>query len=214
MSAAKTKFNKSISEVTDLIAIHATITTGAVGRPNQKVAVLNKSGIVLICAFWQAYCEDVLFEALLKLKAIGPDKLPAGAKAVIATRVVKSDKPKDVTGAWKLAAQGWKQEVTNLVTYLEGDKTRPLNTPNSENVADAFKTYLSIEDISMSWKWPKMKVETARKTLDEFILKRHRVAHRGAASTSIKKADVEAFQNHVIRLVEKTDDKMHSLGLV
>jgi len=53
----------NVSEVDRLVAIHNELTGGGPGR-RFDVAILNKSGIVLLVACWEAYVEDLAADAL------------------------------------------------------------------------------------------------------------------------------------------------------
>jgi hypothetical protein len=56
-SAAWTQFVANCADIDQLLTIHTDIGGGSAGR--RKLEVLNKSAIVLITAYWEAYCEDV-----------------------------------------------------------------------------------------------------------------------------------------------------------
>ena len=60
---AQEKFDQNCGDVRRLLEIHGGLTTGTQGR-QWGVEVLNKSAIVLLTAFWEAYCEDVAAEGL------------------------------------------------------------------------------------------------------------------------------------------------------
>jgi hypothetical protein len=72
MSRASDIFSESFKEVASLRDIHEKLTgTGPGYRPGMEV--LNKSAIVLLCAIWEAYCEDVADESLSHLLAQSSD---------------------------------------------------------------------------------------------------------------------------------------------
>ena len=62
-SKARAAFDENCRDVDKLLEIHADIGGDQVGR-RWGLEVLNKSAVVLICAYWEAYCEDVAAEGL------------------------------------------------------------------------------------------------------------------------------------------------------
>lgn len=66
VSLARKRFDENCGDVTRLLEIHGQIAGDAPGR-KYRLEVLNKSAVVLITAFWEAYCEDIAAESLLHL---------------------------------------------------------------------------------------------------------------------------------------------------
>lgn len=77
--------------------------------PGRKygVEVLNKSAIVLLCAVWEAYCEDLASEAVEHLVTHAKDAsaLPKALRKQIAQEL-KADSHE--LAVWKLAGQDWR----------------------------------------------------------------------------------------------------------
>ena len=79
-SAARSTLDENANDIDRLLEIHEQIGDQ---KPGQRygLEVLNKSAIVLITAFWEAYCEDVASEGLIyiiknaKSSAALPDEL-------------------------------------------------------------------------------------------------------------------------------------------
>jgi len=167
--------------------------------------VLNKSGVVLVCAFWEAFCEDLAFEALEHLvsNAKNYKGLPKRLQQQVATEL-KDDR--DQLAVWRLADEGWRAHLRTRMEKLQDQLNRELNTPKSAPVDDFFERSVGISGISNSWKWPRMSNERAKARLDEFVTLRGDIAHRGKASEATKKKAVTDFLSHVTQLVTKTDD--------
>jgi hypothetical protein len=85
-TTARTRFEANASDVEHLLEIHELLGGTDPGRRSAQLQVLNKSGIVLICAIWEAYCEDLAAEALdfLVQHVSGPDKLPKSLRKRVA----------------------------------------------------------------------------------------------------------------------------------
>jgi hypothetical protein len=206
---ARDTFNANCSDVDRLLGIHADIAGDAPGR-KYGVEVLNKSAVVLICAFWEAYVEDVVSEALDFIVGNTTDvtKLPVDLRKVVA-KSIRQD-PHDLS-PWTLAGDGWK---TVLRTNLAAAKVKYLtnwNTPKSGNIRELFTQSLGLPDLPSKWQRPWLTSANALKKLDEFVTLRGAIAHRGRAAKSVTKAQAEGFLWHVRKeLVIFTDDAVNA----
>jgi len=66
-SQARIRFDKNCEDVERLLEVHRDLGGSGRGR-RRRLEVLNKSAIVLLYAFWEAYCEDIAAEGLNHLK--------------------------------------------------------------------------------------------------------------------------------------------------
>ena len=85
VSEARKAFDKNAEDIERLLQLHAE--KGGIGRGRRyELEVLNKSAIVLITSFWEAYCEDIAAEALEHLitHAKSADVLPKELRKRIA----------------------------------------------------------------------------------------------------------------------------------
>jgi len=110
---------------------------------------------------------------------------------------------------WQLADSGWKAVLQSRLTQMNQTRARNLNTPKSENLKVLFSEALGIEDISKTWNWEGMSSLQAAKKLDDFVRLRGEIAHRGAGQQSVTRFQVDAFLNHVKRLVGKTGKQVN-----
>jgi hypothetical protein len=206
-SKARKAFDQNAKDVDRLLEIHQAIGGDAPGRKH-RLEVLNKSAIVLITAFWEAYCEDLASEALAHIVANVPDasKLPKELKKKVA-KEIKDEK--NEIAAWDLADRGWHAKVTaRLATYTQ-QRNWDMNTPKANKVDDLFETAIGLPKVSDAWKWKRMSVQKARTRLDDYVTLRGSVAHRGAGSAAVHKAKVEDFFNHVKTLASKTGGRVN-----
>jgi hypothetical protein len=201
VSKAKTAFLANVADVDRLLEIHEELTGAAVGR-RHKVEVLNKAAIVLISAFWESYCEDLLSEELLRLVARNSSVLsvPKELRLLLSRNVRKS---LDERAPWRLAGKGWRKEITAIANTVSSDMNF-LNTPKTKQIDGIFKLHLGI-DVSRHWHWTGMTASNASKKLDNFVSLRGDVAHRGRAKKTVSKLQVLNFLNHAKRLVDITD---------
>lgn len=77
-------------------------------------------------------------------------------------------------------------------------------TPESFNVNHLFESAVGLSNMSSNWKGEKMTSAEAAKKLNEFVLKRGDMAHRGPSTSTVKKSEVAAYLNHVKKLAAKT----------
>lgn len=203
-SAAAHRYLKNVDDIGLLLGIHALLGGSKPGR-RRKLDALNKAGIVLICAFWEAYCEDLADEALTHLvkNARTPDVLPEPLKKIIASEL-KADKHE--LSPWKLAGDGWRKLLLERAAELRAERNRALNTPKADQIRDLFARTIGIPDVTAHWHWKRTTVAQAKKRLDDFVALRGDIAHRGASSVRpVWKKDVATFAKHVTRLVAYTE---------
>lgn len=198
-SNALKSFMENCDDVPRLLEIHEDIAGTSRGR-KYDVEVLNKSAIVLTCAFWEAYNEDICIEGVNHICKYmsGPDRLPASVKKIIA-RELKSQKHE--LAVWKLSGDGWKHVLRSSVRgFVKG-----FNTPKSENLISLFRKALGIKDITAAWARPYLSREKARSKIDNFVTLRGDIAHRGKPAGSVRKKQCEDFVEVVEDIVQRAD---------
>lgn len=203
-SAAYEAFTSNRADVDRLMQLHGDISGSAPGR-KYGVAVLNKSAIVLLCASWEAYCEDIVSEVVQHYvdHAPEPNALPPALRNRIATEL-HSDKML----MWTLAGDGWRAVLASRLADLKVERDRKLNTPKTSQIKALFADHAGYLDITQEWHWPRRKVESACDTLDEFVALRGAIAHRVEADSAVHKATVTKYTRFVGRLVQRIDDVM------
>ena len=160
--------------------------------------------VVLITAFWEAYCEDVAAEGLSHIIDAAPNSqaLPMELKKQIA-KDMKAD-PHDLR-IWDLAGDGWRDTLRKRADELKEVRNRKLNTPKTDNIDNLFKTAVGIDEISKSWHWPKkMTVARSRSKLDKFVALRGAIAHRGTADVSVTKVQLVDFFKFIGKIGSRT----------
>ena len=202
-SRAETSFVKNCEDIDELLKIHTDITGVTPGR-SRKLGALRNSAIVLLTAFWEAFCEDLIAEAVEHVVVHAPNAraLPVEVRKQIAKEV--ADPKNNNLAAWELADDGWRSVLVSRLERLQEQRNRKLNTPKTEQINDLFHDALGIEKISESWHWTQMDAQRAAEKLDEYIIIRHEVAHRGSSADRIWRYDVNDYYSHVWHLVEQT----------
>lgn len=207
-SHARKAFSQNIKDVARLLKIHGEIGGNGKGR-RYGLEVLNKSGVVLITAIWEAYCEDLAGEALdhIVRNVASGAQLPKELKKKIAADI-KADK--NDLAMWDLADGGWQARILARLASLNVERSRNLNTPKAAQIDELFGSAIGMQNVSDAWHWKKMSVAQARKKLDRFVALRGAIAHRGSDTSTVKKVDVTDYLRHVKRLVGKTGGRVNT----
>ena len=207
-SNARRAFESNSKDVEKLLDIHAQLTGTGRGR-RYEVEVLNKSAVVLITSFWEAYCEDIAAEALAHMVAncASPDSLPAELRKNVAKELQAE---KHDLAVWRLSGDGWRNVVGGRLASMQQKRNKRLNTPKSEQIDDLFKKSVGLTRVSSSWSWPGMSADQARLKLDKYVTLRGAIAHRGSASDSVKKLEVTDYFEQVKKLVGKSGGRVNT----
>lgn len=207
-SKARLSFDKNASDIKKLLSFHQQKGGTLRGR-RYGLEVLNKSAIVLITSFWEAYCEDLATEGLEHIVNHGKDAsiLPKELKKHIAKELANDDNDLAI---WSLSDDGWRQVLKKRLQNLKEERNRRLNTPKSTNIDELFFKALGISKISQTWKWAtKMNANRARKKLDKYVKLRGAIAHRGETSQSVTKWDVTDYFDFIKKLAAKTGGRVN-----
>jgi hypothetical protein len=206
-SRARKAFDKNCQDIERLLEIHTDLGGDKRGR-RRRLEVLNKSAVILLCAYWEAYCEDIAAEGLAHLvqHARDADSLPKELRKKVAADL-KAEK--NDLAVWDLSGDRWRKVLTDRLARLQEERNRRLNTPRSDRIDELFENALGISRISTDWRWPRLPAEKSRRKLDEFVTLRGDIAHRGTAATSVKKRQVEEAVEHLRRLVGRTGRRVN-----
>ena len=202
-SKARLALDQNLKDIGSLLKIHAEKGGDSPGR-RYGLEVLNKSAVVLITSFWEAYCEDIAEEALELIVNHAPstDVLPKEIKKHIASRI-KAD-PNELA-VWQLSGERWRQVLRDNLRGLQESRNRKLNTPKSKNIDELFESAIGLSSVSSSWNWAnKLPAAKAAAKLDRYVELRGEIAHRGKTKTSVKKAQVVDYLDFIKNAAAKT----------
>jgi len=208
-SKARKDFDKNVKDIKRLMELHQQEGGKSPGR-RYGLEVLNKSAIVLITSFWEAYCEDIAAEGLVHIVkyAKSAEALPKEMKKQIAKELKRDE---NELALWSVADDGWKKVLESRLSRLQEERNRKLNTPKSANIDDLFMSALGISNISNSWKWAKkMTSKRATRKLDRYVTLRGSIAHRGSSLESVTKAEVEDYYDFIKQLAAKTGGEVNN----
>ena len=202
-SKSRNALDENLADIDRLLAFHSDKGGDKRGR-RHKLEVLNKSAIVLITSYWEAYCEDIAAEALEHIldNANSSDDIPEEIKKMISKELKKDLNELSV---WKVADDKWKQFLTDRIEKLKEERNRNLNTPKTGNIDKLFESALGLSKVSSSWRWSKkLTVKGAREKLDNFVVLRGEIAHRGKTAKSVQKSQVVDYRDFIKNLAKKT----------
>ena len=208
-SKARRAFDENCGDIERLLEIHADLGGDARGR-RRRLEVLNKSAVVLITSFWEAYCEDLAAEGLdhLVTHAGDCDVLPVQLRKQVAHELERDEHE---LASWKLAGDGWRSVLSSRLDDLREERNRKLNTPKTAQIDDLFLKALGVPKVSTYWRWNNMSIAQASRKLDKYVQLRGAIAHRGVAGTSVHKQAVDDYYGHVRLLVGKTGGRVNSV---
>jgi len=203
-------FNQNLGEVNRLVAIHRRIAGSGQGRKHD-VQVLNKSGVVLIVACWEACIEDLVSSALEYMidKATSHDLIPDNVLERVASKHSGNK-------AWDLAGDGWKKALKDNLKEVLARTTGNLNTPRAPQVNELCNKSLGLKKLSSSWHWTRSTAAQNEGRLDRLVTLRGSIAHRVATSDSVHKVSVTKGRELVCRLAVKSSNRIrtHVHGVV
>lgn len=160
-------FERNLADVGRLLEIGPT-TRGESDEPRKTSEVINRAAVVLGCASWEAYIEDLVIESLnfLVCRYQKGNSLAANGQevAVRASRQLRLAKvrPGDV-----LAMRAKREGILGI-----------FNTPKSTNIDSLFERTLDLPSLSTSWRWNRTSAATMRQAINEFVAVRGDIAHR------------------------------------
>lgn len=195
-SQAYGTFQSMRTDSLGLIRAHYAFET-LVGIPPAQLGYLIRSAIVMLCAAWERYNEDLLLEAIGIAESHTPSAvdLSEEVKKTISGRVKRD---KNDLSPLLLADAGWK---TMWLAYATED-TDALNTPNRENLNALFKAHFGMAEYSRIW------TDDGRTQINKFIEDRGAVAHNGNRARNITMEELRIYHDMVVSCAIEIDSKM------
>ncbi len=196
---------QNISEVRRLMQIHEQLGGKTPGRKH-KLEVLNKSGIVLLVACWEAFIEDLASTAFDSMLSHAEDHTTFPSDVLTrSSRQLKN--AQDERLVWNLAGKGWRTVLAAHKVELFKEYVGKLNTPKPKQIDALFSALIGIDNLSWRWSWKGMSAEAATDKLNRLVELRGSIAHRVAAAKTVHKADVKNHLKFIYRLAVRTSNR-------
>lgn len=192
-SNALAKFESNLLvDVDRLIESHGQLNHQGMGR--RGLGHITRSGVLMLCAAWELYLEEVLVESarIIIDRAASPDDLPRKVQQEIAKAVRES---KHELKPLELAGEGWcNVYINHALARVQG-----LNTPKSGNVNTLYHCLLGIPELSNSW-------SVGANSIDSFVTARGDIAHRGRDAQYVVIGNLIGYKDQIVRTVIDTDN--------
>lgn len=187
-------FKYNLIDVDRLREAHTALHNGEQGR--KGLGHITRSGVVMLCASWEHYCENLLRESAkyLSEKLNGALDLPKEVQKEISKAVRESNhelKPLHLCG------DGWKQVYQDHANVL----LNALHTPKSGKLNDHFKRLLGIEKLSSAW-------ALGENTLDDFVSVRGGIAHVGRHADYVTINNLNTYRDQIYQYAVETDNSI------
>ena len=180
--------SKSLRDVQQLISAHEELC--GTGRGKKSGAHLTSSGVVLLCAGWEAYVEDVVQEAATKLV----DRRKASSLPEQPWDLLDQHVRSYSTGLFDFA-KNWKDVFRNAVKK----RVVRFRGPRHVEVRDLVFDVVGHQGLIQSWD------QGESQKLDAFVEKRNQIAH-GEDIPYVKKSDLENYIRTVSSIALATDN--------
>jgi len=194
-SSALLKFeNNLLVDVDRLIDSHGQLNHEGMGR--RGLGHLTRSGVLMLCAAWELYLEELLIESARTIanRANSPDDLPKQVQKEIAKAVRNS---KHELKPLELAGEGWREVYLNHALA----KVQSLNTPKSTPVDNNYFHLIGIPDLSHNW-------SIGAAEIHSFVGARGDIAHRGRDAQYVVIGGLVQYRDHISRTVIDTDNAL------
>jgi RiboL-PSP-HEPN len=193
-SRALGKFEGAMmKDVNRIIRTHADIQNGNPG--NMGLGHLTRSGVLLLCAAWELYIEELLIEAVAAniARTPTPDGLSVPVKKTISQYIKDS---KHELKPLAMAGDGWK------TIYLEiaREKVVSLNTPKKHNIDQLYLVLVGASELSNAW-------SLSAAAVNDFVEVRGDIAHRGSDAGNVHMNRLrDVFKPQISKCAIETDN--------
>lgn len=164
-------------------------------RSRKDAEVVNRSAVVLACACWEAFLEELALDALAFLigRLIREEPMSTAARQTANRALQHIDAGQSYSILLQLGRH--RQHILG-----------PFNTPKAPNADALYQKALGIDQISSNWRWRGVPASAARSRLDRYVSLRGDSAHRVKGMEPVTKRDVLYFVQMLERLAWLTCD--------
>ena len=179
-------------EVDRLIQSHGVL--NHTGRGRRGLGHITRSGVLMLCAAWELYVEEVLIECVKYIA----EHCPTPHQLSLNTQKELSKATKDSKHELKpleLSGDGWRTVFINHAQTT----ISTLNTPKSTILDPIFKRFLGVAELSSHW-------SIGPDGVNKFVNARGDIAHRGRDTQYVTIDSLRGYREQVITTVTETDN--------
>lgn len=190
-SGAYQKFLHNAVDVNRLIDSHGELSSGHSGK--KALGHITRSGVIMLCAAWEVYVEDLLIESVkyISMHKESPLELPKPVQKHLAKRIKEN---KNELKLLELGGAGWREIY---VTYCQNE-TRSINTPKTTILEAIYEKFIGIENLSSLW-------NVGGGYITDFVSTRGDIAHKGRSAPYVNLWELIEY-NDCIHLTAKEMD--------
>lgn len=201
-SQAYRRFIHNAVDVDRLVTSHRMLSTGTGGR--KALGHITRSGVVMLCAAWELYVEDLLIECTryLSNNTSKPLELPLQVQKYLAKRVRDN---KNELKLLELGGSGWRDVY---ITYCQNE-VRGINTPKTTILEPIYEKFIGLENLSDMW-------TIGGTYITDFVSVRGDIAHNGRSSSYINLWELIQYNDSIKFTAKEMDNKVcdYIFGLV
>ena len=143
-----------------------------VSKLQEKTDFILSMYVVYLIAAWESYIEAMVKKGVDVLLNHGND--PGIFTYKVLLRVsAKLAESKDKREIWKIAGQGWKEQMEEHVR----NEVEKFHSPRPDKIDSLFEATLGLKSVSASWIWDGEDNESVKKKLKQIIDIRGSIAH-------------------------------------
>ena len=178
-------------DVDRLISSHEKLSPNGSGK--RGLGHITRSGVVMLCAAWELYVEDLLIECTkyLSNETFKPLDLPKPVQKHLAKRIREN---KNELKLLELGGSGWREVY---VTYCQNE-VRAINTPKTTIIEPIYEKFIGLKELSNIW-------TVGGQYITDFVSVRGNIAHNGRSAPYINLCELVEY-NDCIKLTAKEMD--------
>lgn len=164
------------------------------GTPGKKgLGHLTRAGVLLLCAAWELYIEEVLVEGVECSidRGKGPKELPTSVQKEIAKYVRKTNHELKVL---EMAGNGWKA----IYREVAKEWVERHHSPKAHKIDEGFTKLIGLDGLSGKW-------NCGPDTIDRFVEVRGDIAHRGTDAENVYMNQLrDSYKVQLMRCAEES----------
>ncbi|ELB2920324.1 hypothetical protein QNE50_004563 [Vibrio parahaemolyticus] len=193
-SGAFIKFRHNLNDVERLIKAHNELSPNHRGK--RALGHINRSGVIMLCAAWEVYCEEALVECVKYIAANlnEPNQLPTPVKKHL-SKLVKDAKVE--TKPMELAGDGWR----NLYIAYCQQESKSVNSPKTTVLEPLYKRFIGLSELSNFW-------AVGGQYITGFVATRGDIAHNGRSAEYVKINQLIEYKDAILATAKEMDNQL------